>query len=89
MHQGHGRTLYQAVYNYVCKQDEIAELSVEDPSERCEDIRDLSDLQMMLQRHVVAPGLRPPLLQNELDQMRRPHKIAKVSFFQKCRKSAR
>ena len=47
--------LYNAIYNYVLSQTQIAELTVEDPAEAFEDLRDRNDLRMLLDR--VAEGL--------------------------------
>jgi len=46
--QSHGSELYTAIYRYVCSQPHIAELTVEDPAEAFEDLRDKNDLQMLL-----------------------------------------
>ena len=40
--------LYKAIYQYVYRSPNIAELTVEDPAEAFEDLRDKSDLQMLL-----------------------------------------
>jgi hypothetical protein len=40
--------LYRAIYNYVLKSPDISELTVEDPSEDFEDLRDRCDLRMLL-----------------------------------------
>jgi histone acetyltransferase 1 len=42
--------LYKAIYQYVLSKPHIAELTVEDPAEAFEDLRDKSDLEM-LQNH--------------------------------------
>ncbi|KAI0082849.1 histone acetyltransferase type B catalytic subunit [Panus rudis PR-1116 ss-1] len=46
--EGHGSALYNAIYRYVLSQPHIAELTVEDPAEAFEDLRDRNDLQMLL-----------------------------------------
>ncbi|KAJ7581507.1 histone acetyltransferase type B catalytic subunit [Mycena floridula] len=46
--QGHGSELYSAIYRYVLAQPHIAELTVEDPAEAFEDLRDQNDLKMLL-----------------------------------------
>ncbi|KAF8638881.1 hypothetical protein AX17_001935 [Amanita inopinata Kibby_2008] len=46
--QGHGSELYKAIYHYICSQPHIAELTVEDPAEEFEDLRDKNDLRMLL-----------------------------------------
>ena len=40
--------LYKAIYQYVTKSLHIAELTVEDPAEAFEDLRDKNDLQLLL-----------------------------------------
>uniref|UniRef100_A0A8H7Y2N6 Histone acetyltransferase type B catalytic subunit n=1 Tax=Psilocybe cubensis TaxID=181762 RepID=A0A8H7Y2N6_PSICU len=45
---GHGSELYKAIYQYILKNPVIAELTVEDPAEAFEDLRDKNDLEMLL-----------------------------------------
>ncbi|KAA1477089.1 histone acetyltransferase type B catalytic subunit [Dentipellis sp. KUC8613] len=45
---GHGSQLYKATYQYVVSQPLIAELTVEDPAEAFEDLRDRNDLKFLL-----------------------------------------
>ncbi|KAF8626361.1 hypothetical protein AX15_005012 [Amanita polypyramis BW_CC] len=45
--QAHGSELYKTIYQYVCSQPHIAELTVEDPAEAFEDLRDKNDLKML------------------------------------------
>ncbi|KAK0474226.1 acyl-CoA N-acyltransferase [Armillaria novae-zelandiae] len=45
--QSHGSALYSAIYQYVLSQDNIAELTVENPAEAFEDLRDKNDLQLL------------------------------------------
>ena len=40
--------LYKAIYQYIVKHESIAELTVEDPAEAFEDLRDKNDLSMLL-----------------------------------------
>ncbi|PCH38402.1 acyl-CoA N-acyltransferase [Wolfiporia cocos MD-104 SS10] len=46
--EGHGSALYTAIYQHVLARPEIAELTVEDPAEAFEDLRDRNDLKMLL-----------------------------------------
>ena len=39
--------LYKAIYQYIVNHENIAELTVEDPAEAFEDLRDKNDLQML------------------------------------------
>jgi len=47
-HLGHGSELYKAIYQYILSHPTIAELTVEDPAEAFEDLRDRNDLRMLL-----------------------------------------
>ena len=40
--------LYSAIYNYILSRSDVAELTVEDPAEAFEDLRDRNDLKMLL-----------------------------------------
>lgn len=40
--------LYNAIYNHVVSRPDVAELTVEDPAEAFEDLRDRNDLRMLL-----------------------------------------
>lgn len=46
--QGHGSELYTAIYNDTLSRLSVSELTVEDPAEAFEDLRDRSDLRMLL-----------------------------------------
>ncbi|KAI5987564.1 acyl-CoA N-acyltransferase [Pisolithus albus] len=46
--QGHGSELYKAIYHYVLSRPAVSELTVEDPAEAFEDLRDRNDLRMLL-----------------------------------------
>ncbi|PVF97834.1 acyl-CoA N-acyltransferase [Serendipita vermifera] len=46
--QGHGASLYKAVHDFVRRSPQYAELTVEDPSEDFEDLRDKVDLRFLL-----------------------------------------
>jgi histone acetyltransferase 1 len=43
--------LYNAIYNYVLNNESVSELTVEDPAEAFEDLRDRNDLRMLLNLH--------------------------------------
>ncbi|KAI0668463.1 histone acetyltransferase type B [Trametes maxima] len=45
---GHGSALYTAIYQHVLGNPSIAELTVEDPAEAFEDLRDRNDLKMLI-----------------------------------------
>ncbi|KZV70737.1 histone acetyltransferase type B catalytic subunit [Peniophora sp. CONT] len=49
-HQGHGQELYTAIYQYVLSQPHLGELTVEDPAEAFEDLRDRVDMRMLLKQ---------------------------------------
>ncbi|OCH85215.1 histone acetyltransferase type B [Obba rivulosa] len=45
--EGHGSALYNALYQHVRRSQHVAELTVEDPAEAFEDLRDRNDLMML------------------------------------------
>ncbi|CCA72395.1 related to histone acetyltransferase subunit HAT1 [Serendipita indica DSM 11827] len=46
--KGHGAALYKAIHNFVLRSPRFAELTVEDPSEDFEDLRDKVDMRTLL-----------------------------------------
>lgn len=53
--------LYKAIYQYIIKHKNIAELTVEDPAEAFEDLRDKNDLKMLLSnQQFMAEGFGEP-----------------------------
>ncbi|KAF5331153.1 hypothetical protein D9619_006050 [Psilocybe cf. subviscida] len=71
---GHGSELYKAIYQYISRSPHIAELTVEDPAEAFEDLRDKNDLQMLLaNERFMEEGFGP-------DEARKPaRKTGRVS----------
>jgi histone acetyltransferase 1 len=58
-HKGHGAALYNTLYRHALERTDVAELTVEDPSEAFEDLRDRNDLrQLMLTGIVNDPGFK-------------------------------
>ncbi|KNZ80207.1 Histone acetyltransferase type B catalytic subunit [Termitomyces sp. J132] len=49
-HRGHGSELYKAIYQYTLSRPNIAELTLEDPAEAFEDLRDRNDLRMLFNK---------------------------------------
>ncbi|KAI9622693.1 hypothetical protein H4Q26_014974 [Puccinia striiformis f. sp. tritici PST-130] len=45
---GHGSMLYSQIFHYLLARPEVAELTLEDPSESFEDLRDKEDLKLLL-----------------------------------------
>lgn len=88
--------LYNAIYSYVLGEDRISELTVEDPAEAFEDLRDRNDLKMLLNHeefysegygpgypNIRAKGkgkLGPPAVKAWVESWRRKLKIAGVRF---------
>ena len=88
--------LYTAIYQYSLSQPRIAELTVEDPAEAFEDLRDRNDLRMLLNNEkfitealvvpmgdVIVKGkgrLGPPVDKPWAEGWRKEFKIAGVSL---------
>ncbi|KDQ18533.1 hypothetical protein BOTBODRAFT_154460 [Botryobasidium botryosum FD-172 SS1] len=89
--KGHGASLYNAIYQYAVQNPLIAELTIEDPSEAFEDLRDKCDLRMLLGHEKflsMAYGegagqkgkLGPPAAKVWVEEWRRKLKIAPRQF---------
>jgi len=49
---GHGSMLYSQIFQYLLTRPEVAELTLEDPSESFEDLRDREDLKLLIEHKV-------------------------------------
>ncbi|KAL1410315.1 histone acetyltransferase 1 [Vanrija albida] len=87
-HQGHGSHLYSAVFAHMRSRDDVAELTVEDPAEAFEDLRDRNDLRFLVKQGItedpkflegVGTEERGPRAKWEADK-RKQHKIAERQF---------
>ncbi|KDE08016.1 hypothetical protein MVLG_01718 [Microbotryum lychnidis-dioicae p1A1 Lamole] len=78
--QGHGSALYTLCYNHVLSRPEISELTVEDPSEIFEDMRDKCDLHTLITSHELD-DLSAPLNKPALEVIRKKYKIADRQFY--------
>ncbi|CAE6415522.1 unnamed protein product [Rhizoctonia solani] len=58
-HAGHGSALYNAIYQFTLGRDDVVELTVEDPSEAFEDLRDRNDMKRLLSLEASIQGHRP------------------------------
>ncbi|KAJ2900709.1 histone acetyltransferase 1 [Coemansia aciculifera] len=74
--QGHGSELYRHIYQTVLRTLEYADLTVEDPSEAFDDMRDRNDMRYLLQQDAFA-GLEAPVSPATLRQMQERYKISK------------
>lgn len=77
--QGHGSRLYNALFDYVLTLPKVVELTIEDPSEAFEDLRDRNDLKRLRQSLKNSPELRAPVDKQWMEQVRMEGKYAKVS----------
>lgn len=82
--QAHGSRLYQQVYAQALAEDGVSELTIEDPNEAFDRLRDSSDLRTLLQPSgIIAQmkeepaGLHAPLDRSRSEQWRIKAKIAK------------
>ncbi|KAF9505816.1 hypothetical protein BS47DRAFT_1322163 [Hydnum rufescens UP504] len=89
--QGHGASLYTAVYNHILSRPSVAELTMEDPSEAFEDLRDKTDLRMLFKHQEfldeaygteseLKGKLGPPSDKSWVEAWRRKLKIATRQF---------
>ncbi|OWZ72371.1 histone acetyltransferase type B catalytic subunit [Cryptococcus neoformans] len=87
-HQGHGSKLYTTLFRHMLERTEVAELTVEDPAEAFEDLRDRNDLRFLVKEGIVkdpmlyvdvGKGKRGSRVEWEL-AIRRKYKIAQRQF---------
>ncbi|KAG9094587.1 histone acetyltransferase 1 [Ceratobasidium sp. 370] len=86
-HAGHGSALYGAIYQLALAREDVVELTVEDPSEAFEDLRDRNDLKMLLsleefmrQGEGASGKLGPPMDKQWAEKWRKDLKIASRQF---------
>lgn len=79
--QGHGSHLYNALFDYVLTQPKVTELTIEDPSEAFEDLRDRNDVKRLRTTLKDSPQLAKgaPVDKQWLETVRKEGKYAKVS----------
>ena len=79
--QGHGGHLYDAIYRYCQEDAKIAEMTVEDPSEAFDDLRDRRDLAKLSQLHVFDDEACTTLPSKDwIRRTQQTHKIAPRQF---------
>ena len=82
--QSHGTRLYKQVYSQALSEDAVSELTIEDPNEAFDRLRDSSDLKTLLQPGGIISqmqeeeqGLKAPLRKDRSERWRARAKIAK------------
>ncbi|ODN76816.1 histone acetyltransferase type B catalytic subunit [Cryptococcus amylolentus CBS 6039] len=56
-HQGHGSKLYSTLFHHMLSRPEVAELTVEDPAEAFEDLRDRNDLRLLVKEGLLTDSM--------------------------------
>ncbi|GAA5885406.1 hypothetical protein JCM6882_009607 [Rhodosporidiobolus microsporus] len=78
--QGHGSALYTLCYQNVLRRAEVSELSVEDPSETFDDMRDKCDLHTLIAGGDLE-GITAPLDREKTETIRKKYKLADRQFY--------
>ncbi|KAM0753903.1 histone acetyltransferase type B catalytic subunit [Meredithblackwellia eburnea MCA 4105] len=78
--QGHGSALYSVAYQNILRRPEISELTVEDPAEAFEDMRDKADLHMLITEGALS-GLTAPISRDVSETIRKKYKLADRQFY--------
>ncbi|GAA6037103.1 hypothetical protein JCM8097_008736 [Rhodosporidiobolus ruineniae] len=81
--QGHGSALYTLCYRNVLRRDEVSELSVEDPSETFDDMRDKCDLYTLIEGGDLKE-IKAPLDREKTEVIRKKYKLADRQFYRLC-----
>ncbi|GAA5951883.1 hypothetical protein JCM8115_005265 [Rhodotorula mucilaginosa] len=77
---GHGSALYTLCYRNILSRKEISELTVEDPSEAFEDMRDKCDLYTLISEKALD-GIKAPLDRTWTESVRLQYKLADRQFY--------
>ncbi|GAA6009078.1 hypothetical protein JCM10207_004085 [Rhodosporidiobolus poonsookiae] len=78
--QGHGSALYTLCYRNVLSRSEVSELSVEDPSETFDDMRDKCDLYTLIEGGDLK-DVKAPLDRDVTEAIRLKYKLADRQFY--------
>ncbi|KAK4053052.1 histone acetyltransferase 1 [Microbotryomycetes sp. JL201] len=78
--QGYGSALYTLCYQNLLTRPEISELTVEDPSEAFEDMRDKCDLYTLIKAGALE-NITAPFDKSELETIRKRYKLADRQFY--------
>ncbi|KAM0792441.1 hypothetical protein ACM66B_005118 [Microbotryomycetes sp. NB124-2] len=78
--QGYGSALYTLCYQNLLTRPEISELTVEDPSEAFEDMRDKCDLYTLIEAHALE-HVSAPFDRSQLETIRKKFKLADRQFY--------
>ncbi|KAJ1737736.1 histone acetyltransferase 1 [Coemansia sp. Benny D160-2] len=74
--QGHGSQLYRFIHSLVRRTPEYADLTVEDPSESFDDMRDRNDMRLLLD-HNAFEGLEAPVDAQTVGKMQAQYKLSR------------
>ncbi|KAJ3027284.1 histone acetyltransferase 1, partial [Rhizophlyctis rosea] len=74
--QGHGSTLYRTLFNNLLVRDDVTEITVEDPNEAFQDLRDKCDLRLLMGKKVFD-GVVAPVGGEVVREVRRRFKMSK------------
>ncbi|KAJ2558953.1 histone acetyltransferase 1 [Coemansia sp. RSA 1933] len=74
--QGHGSQLYRFIHALVLRTPEYVDLTVEDPSESFDDMRDRNDMRLLLDRHAFD-GLEAPVDAQTINRMQTEYKLSR------------
>ncbi|KAJ2499654.1 histone acetyltransferase 1 [Coemansia sp. RSA 1972] len=75
--QGHGSSLYSYIHAMVLGNSEYADLSVEDPSEAFDDMRDRNDMRYLLKHKAFAQIKGAPVEQSVVNELQKKHKLSR------------
>ncbi|KAJ2563169.1 histone acetyltransferase 1 [Coemansia sp. RSA 1822] len=75
--QGHGSALYAHIHATVLASSEYADLSVEDPSEAFDDMRDRNDMRYLLKRNAFDQIKSAPVEQSVVEELQQKHKLSR------------
>lgn len=75
--RGHGRKFYELLYDDLARQSRIAEITVEDPNDQFQLMRDISDVKRLL-ASTAFKKLEAPISFDDMEALWREFKLNKV-----------
>ncbi|KAI8924065.1 acyl-CoA N-acyltransferase [Entophlyctis helioformis] len=74
--QGHGRSLYTSAYKRFVADKDVIDITVEDPNDGFQDLRDRCDVEHLISEKALA-GLTAPLTRSQISAMQKQFKLCR------------
>lgn len=76
--QGHGKTLYKYLYEIFSRNPSVVDITVEDPNDSFQDMRDKQDVQMLLEHDALKNVTPKSFTRNDLKELMQKFHLCEV-----------